>query len=180
MQAYGEGPGNVGVCESSSKRVRVCDGAGYLCTSGCSGMVPICLRVPDQAAIQPSFQPRASDPTYSCWWEEAQVKLTKQTNKQPLQNYFHVIICGEMNRIRMEYSSMKMYNIVCYMQCNIRIIHRMKMQIFFLNFTKQTRFKKSALFFFLVTLCHVNFQFRAVSGFRRGLQRIPNFYLRGY
>lgn len=71
MQAFGEGRGNVGLCESSSKRVRVRDGTGYLYPSGCSGMVPIRLRVPDQVAIQPGFQSRASDPTYSYWWEEA-------------------------------------------------------------------------------------------------------------
>lgn len=76
MQAFGEGRGNVGLCESSSKRVRVRDGAGYLYPSGCSGMVPIRLRVPNQVALQPGFQSRASDPTYSYWWEEAEDKLT--------------------------------------------------------------------------------------------------------
>lgn len=73
MQASGEGHRNVGVYKSSSKRVRIRDGTGYLYPSGCHGMVPLCHRVPGQAAIQPSFQSRASDPTYSFWWEEAEV-----------------------------------------------------------------------------------------------------------
>uniref|UniRef100_A0A5B6Z1A1 1,3-beta-glucan synthase n=1 Tax=Davidia involucrata TaxID=16924 RepID=A0A5B6Z1A1_DAVIN len=66
----------VGVCQSSSKRVRVHNGTGDLCTCGCPGLVPICLRVPNQAAFQPSFQPRASDSTYSGWREEASVNPT--------------------------------------------------------------------------------------------------------
>lgn len=79
---------------------------------------------------------------------------------------------------------MRMYNIVCYMQCNIRIIHRMKMQIkdysFSILLNKQDL--KDQFFFSssCYKLCHVNFQFRAVSGFPLGLQRIPNFYLRWF
>jgi hypothetical protein len=76
MQAIGEGHWNVGICQSSSKRLWIPYGAGNLSACGCTGLVPICFRVPNQAVIQPSFQQRASDSTNSGWWQEEQVKPT--------------------------------------------------------------------------------------------------------
>lgn len=76
VQAFGRGIRNVGVYQSSSERIRLPDGGNHFCTRGCLGLVPICHGFPDEAAIQPSFQPRASDSAYSGWWEEAETEVT--------------------------------------------------------------------------------------------------------
>lgn len=78
MQAIGKGIGNVAVCQSSSERIRLPDGGYHFCSRGCPGLVPISYGFPDEAAIQPSFQPRASDYAYSGWWEEAEVTRCAQ------------------------------------------------------------------------------------------------------
>ena len=54
MQTISEGPLILGICQSSSKRVRIHDGANSLYPSGYSSLVPICLGVPDQVAVQVS------------------------------------------------------------------------------------------------------------------------------
>lgn len=67
MQTSDEGLENAGARQSSSKGIRVHDGSHYLCACGRFGLVPVCVRVPDKVAVQPSFQPRPSDFTYSRW-----------------------------------------------------------------------------------------------------------------
>ncbi|KAK8637221.1 hypothetical protein V6N13_064645 [Hibiscus sabdariffa] len=63
----GEGDRNVGVGEGAGKRVRVHDGGVAVCTNSHIGMVPLRIRIPDQAALQPSLQQRPSNSTYSGW-----------------------------------------------------------------------------------------------------------------
>ena len=73
VQAISEGTWVLGIGQSPWKRIRVHDGTNYIYTGSDTGLVPICLGVPDQAVVQPSVQPRASDPTYTSWWKEEQV-----------------------------------------------------------------------------------------------------------
>ena len=75
MQASGEGVGNVGICQSSRKRIRIHDGGCHLHTCGYPGLVPVRLGIPNQASIQPSFQTRAWYVMNSGWWEEAKTQV---------------------------------------------------------------------------------------------------------
>lgn len=73
-QAGGEGPRAVGICEGSVEGVRVPDGDRHLCAGRGAGMVPVRLRVPDEAAIQPGIQPRPSNLSHPGWREEAELR----------------------------------------------------------------------------------------------------------
>ena len=56
-----EGAGAVGLRQGLGSRVRVRDGSGDLCAGGRPRLVPLRVRVPNQAALQPGLQPRAAD-----------------------------------------------------------------------------------------------------------------------
>lgn len=78
MPATGEGLGNVGIRKSSSKSLRIPNGATDICSCGFLSLVSIRLRVSNQAAFQPSFQQRAPDPTNSVWWKKTEVKFIRR------------------------------------------------------------------------------------------------------
>lgn len=73
-QASGEGFWSVGICEGLVQGVRVPYGDRDLRASGGSGMVPFCLGVPDEAAIQPGILPRPPNLSHFGWRKEAKLR----------------------------------------------------------------------------------------------------------
>lgn len=73
MQASYQGVWPVGVSQGAGKGLRVHNGAGDLRPSRGAGMVPLRLRVPDAAAVQPGLQPRPADLPYPRRREEAEL-----------------------------------------------------------------------------------------------------------
>jgi hypothetical protein len=65
----------VGICQGSLEGVRVPDGDRHLRPGG---MVPICLGVPDEIAIQSGLQPRTSNLSYLGWRQEAKMMLVQK------------------------------------------------------------------------------------------------------
>ena len=68
----------MGICQGSLEGVRVPDGDHHLRPGGGAGMVPICLGVPDEIAIQSGLQPRASNLSYLGWRQEAKMMLVQK------------------------------------------------------------------------------------------------------
>ena len=52
-QTGDQGVWAVGICQGSFEGLRVPNGDCHLCSGGSAGMVPVCLGVSDEVAIQP-------------------------------------------------------------------------------------------------------------------------------
>ncbi|URE49708.1 callose synthase [Musa troglodytarum] len=74
-EAAGEGSGLVGLGQGLGSGLRVRDGTGDLHPGRGPRLVPLRLRLPDQAALQPGLQPRAADLAHPGRWQKTQLRL---------------------------------------------------------------------------------------------------------